>query len=198
VTGLRMAAAAAGPLAGIDLALAPGARGWLRGPAASGKTLVLSLAAGLVLPHSGSVAVAGAPPAPGRVAMLFQNPDYQLLAATVVEDVALNRASPEAADAALATAGASAFAEAAVGALTPGQRRRAALAGVLAAEPAVALLDTPFAGMEADEAAALWAGVAAFTEHRGIAVLASGPPPDGDGIATIWEVAQWHTQTAGR
>lgn len=192
MTVLRFAGAGFGPLGDMDLSLAAGERLWLQGPSCSGKTLALYLAAGLLNPRTGSVTVCGEAPGPGRVAMLFQNPDYQLLAPTVGTDVRLNAASEEAARAALDAADCQGLAEAAVTGLSPGQRRRAALAGVLAAAPPVVLLDTPFAGMARTESEDLWAGVRAFAEERGLAILAAGPAPASEPHETTAEVAQWH------
>ena len=191
MTVLRFAGAGFGPLGDMDLSLAAGERLWLRGPAGSGKTLVLYLAAGLLHPRTGAVTVAGTAPGPGRVAMLFQNPDYQLLAPTVAADVRLNAASEETAGDALSAAGCEGLAEAALTRLSPGQRRRAALAGVLAAAPPVVLLDTPVAGMDRTESADLWAGIRAFAAGRGLAILATGPSPESDPPEPSLEVAQW-------
>jgi energy-coupling factor transporter ATP-binding protein EcfA2 len=193
-----MAGAGFGPLAGIDLSLNPGERLWLRGPAGSGKTLVLYLASGLLQPRQGSVSVGGKTPAPGRLAMLFQNPDYQLLAATVSEDVALNAASPESAAAAQEAAGCRSISDASLAELSPGQRRKAALAGVLAAEAPLVLLDAPCAGFDREEAGAVWSGVLDFLEKRQTAVLATGEPPLAGPADTTWEVAQWHSEAVGR
>ena len=192
MTALRLKAAGLGPLTGIQLDLGKGERAWLQGPSASGKTLVLYLAAGLLLPETGSVTLCGEPPRPGRIAMLFQNPDYQLIAPTVGADVRLNAASDEA----MHATGCAALSEASVTALSPGQRRRAALAGVLAARPALALLDVPFAGMGRAEAEGLWEPVAAFLAAHRIAVLATGEPPHPQHGDTTLVVAHWHKKTA--
>ena len=198
MTVLSLTDAGLGPLDGIRLALEEGERVWLRGPSGSGKSLLLYLAAGLLQPRNGSVSVNGGSPRPERVAMLFQNPDYQLLAPTVEADVALNAASTEAAEAAQAAAGCADLAQAAIGALSPGQRRKAALAGVLATEAPLVLLDTPFAGMDRAEAADLWSGLRAFFESRPTAVLGTGEPPLAGPADTIREVAYWHSDTVGR
>jgi len=76
--------------------------------------------------------------------------------------------------------------------LTPGQRRRAALAGVMAAAPAVVLLDIPFAGMGRDEARALWREVRPFLTGQGSAVLITGEPVEETNGDRRWELAQWH------
>ncbi|MEF8794291.1 ATP-binding cassette domain-containing protein [Thiohalorhabdus sp.] len=193
MTVLRFAGAGFPPLDGMDLSVGAGERLWLQGPSATGKTLALYLAAGLLNPRSGSVTVGDEPPRPGRVAMQFQNPDYQLLAATVRTDVQLNATSEETAEAALDITGCKSLADAALPGLSPGQRRRAALAGVLAAAPPLILLDTPFAGMDRTEAEELWAGVRTFAAGRALAILATGPAPVSEPEETTVEVAQWHS-----
>ena len=193
MTVLRFAGADFAPLGGMDLTLEAGERLWVQGASGSGKTLLLYLAAGLLYPRSGSVTLCGEPPRPDKVAMLFQNPDYQIIAPTVTADVRLNAASEEAAETALATTDCKHLADATIAGLSPGQRRRVALAGVLAAAPPLVLLDTPFAGMDRREADGLWAGVRAFAEGRTMTILATGPTPDSEPAETTVEVAQWHS-----
>ena len=192
VSGLRLEGVAAGPLSGVNLALGPGEVGWAQGCNGSGKSLLLYLCAGLLTPAAGHVTVGGEAPGPDRVTMLFQNPDYQLLSPRVDMDVRLNAARPEAASQALAATGLAHLGDRAPADLTPGQRRRAALAGVMAAAPAVVLLDIPFAGMGRDEARALWREVRPFLTGQGSAVLITGEPVEETNGDRRWELAQWH------
>lgn len=192
MTGLCLEGVAAGPLTGIDLHLAPGEVGWAEGHNGSGKSLLLYLCAGLVTPGAGRVTIRGEAPRPERVAMLFQNPDYQLLSPRVAMDVGLNAAGTDAVSTALATTGLSPLRDRAPADLTPGQRRRAALAGVVAAAPSVALLDTPFAGMARDEARELWQAVRSQLTGQGSAVLVTGEPVEETDGDRRWELTQWH------
>ncbi|MBY0460881.1 MAG: energy-coupling factor ABC transporter ATP-binding protein, partial [Gemmataceae bacterium] len=88
---------------------------------------------------------------PEVVGVVFQNPDDQLFSPTVGEDVAfgpLNLGCPPAeararAGEALAAVGLSGAADRVPFQLSGGEKRRAALAGVLAMRPAVLLLDEP-------------------------------------------------------
>jgi len=87
----------------------------------------------------------------GRVGLVFQDPDSQLFMPTVLEDVAfglLNRGmnSGEAADrarSALAAVGMSAAADRLPYHLSAGEKKRVAIAGILAMEPEILVLDEP-------------------------------------------------------
>jgi cobalt/nickel transport system ATP-binding protein len=91
-----------------------------------------------------------------KVGMVFQNPDRQLFSASVREDVSfgplnlgLDQASVAArVDAALEAVGMSAFAHKPVQNLSFGQKKRACIAGVLAMEPELLVLDDPMAGLD--------------------------------------------------
>jgi len=90
------------------------------------------------------------------VGLVFQNPDDQLFAATVAEDVRFGprnqRLSPVEidahADGALAALGIAALAARPIEELSFGEKKRACLAGVLAMHPRVLLLDEPTAGLD--------------------------------------------------
>jgi energy-coupling factor transporter ATP-binding protein EcfA2 len=125
------------------------------GPNGSGKTTVLKLLGGLLRPQAGEVW--GASPEGGpRVGFVFQNPDYQLFAGQVREEVAfgprqlgLAPAEVEArVDAALTRVHLEAQAEDDPFSLTKGQRQRLAVAGVLALAPRVIILDEPTTGLD--------------------------------------------------
>jgi len=87
---------------------------------------------------------------------VFQEPDDQLFAASVQQDVSfgpLNLGLSEAqvrrrVEEALAAMGISDLAEAATHMLSSGQKKRAAIAGVLAMKPEVLILDEPTAGLD--------------------------------------------------
>ena len=156
-------------LAGVDLAVARGERVAVLGPNGSGKsTLALHLVGALGRADggvaTGSVRVAGLPVGPPaalsevrrRVGLVFQDPDDQILLPTVIADVGFAPASrgipaEEVASrvaAALDVVGLTDAADRAPEHLSLGERRRVALAGVLAAHPEVLVLDEPTANLD--------------------------------------------------
>jgi energy-coupling factor transporter ATP-binding protein EcfA2 len=144
----------------VSLSLSPGSLWVVTGATGSGKTTLLRIAAGLIRPSCGSVLLKGASVEPGDVACSFQRPQDQLFADTVIDDVAFGprnrgmsrRDARESARHALAKVGLDpdAFADRSPFALSGGQMRRVALAGVLALSSPVLLLDEPSVGLDAD------------------------------------------------
>lgn len=134
------------------------------GQTGSGKSTLLRLMCGLEAPDAGSVVVAGSSTAKKRgrravrraVGYVMQHPERQLFAQTVAEDVAfgprnLGLSSEEVTrrvDHALELVGLADKRGASPFELSGGQRRLAAIAGVLAMEPELLILDEPTAGLD--------------------------------------------------
>jgi cobalt/nickel transport system ATP-binding protein len=152
-------------LDGASLAISRGERIALLGANGSGKTTLLLNMLGLLTPASGEVLAFGervtTRPADlkrlrSRVGLVFQNPDSQLLSASVAEDVSfgpmnlgLDRETVRRrVDDALADVGMTEFADVPAHALSFGQKKRVCIAGVLAMEPDILLLDEPTAGLD--------------------------------------------------
>ena len=182
----------AGPLGEARFQLTAGDTAWLTGEGGTGKTWLLYLAAGLRQPEAGTVRIGDAAPQPGLAAMLFQNPDYQLLETSVMEEVAANAHSPERAEAALTTCEMNPFRGASPQGLSPSQRRRVALASVLATAAPWLLLDTPFAGMTRPEAERLAAGLFAHQQTTGQGLVITGDPvPASRPVGTTLTLERW-------
>ncbi|QBE67063.1 energy-coupling factor ABC transporter ATP-binding protein [Pseudoduganella lutea] len=174
-------------LRGCTLALGRGRRHALLGANGAGKSTVLRHLNGLLRPGAGQLRSDGQPVDGSRAALaalrrrvglVFQDPERQLFAAHVGEDVSfgplnlgLDAATVAArVDAALDAVGLHGYAGRAVHHLSFGQKKRVCIAGVLAMEPEVLLLDEPMAGLDAPmqvDLAALLDRLAA----RGVTVL---------------------------
>jgi energy-coupling factor transporter ATP-binding protein EcfA2/sirohydrochlorin ferrochelatase len=150
-------------LAGVDLTVERRERLAVLGANGSGKTTLALHLVGALARDAGSVVVAGRPvvrehlaDVRRRVGLVFQDPDDQLLLPTVAGDVALapaNQGLPAAevearVAAALDVVGLADAAERAPEHLSLGERRRVALAGVLAAHPEILVLDEPTANLD--------------------------------------------------
>ncbi len=134
----------------------------LCGPNGSGKTTLLKILCGLLKPTSGSVKINGLDPVrnPREIrtimGLVFQDPDHQILGETVREDVAfgpenLGLPSREVQDRvawALHKMGIENLAEKPCYLLSGGEKKRLALAGVMAMKPRVILFDEPFANLD--------------------------------------------------
>lgn len=210
VGGQACSQAAGSGLGGCSLALARGSRNVLLGANGSGKTTLLLHAIGLLQPQSGHLEFAGQPLDYGRaglaalrrrVGLVFQNPDRQLFSASVVEDVSfgpLNLGLDTATvrqrvSDALHAVGMADYAERPVHQLSFGQKKRVCIAGVLAMEPELLLLDEPMAGLDAAMQAELLAVLDGLSA-RGITVLLSTHDVD---FAYRWADAI-HLLVAGR
>jgi energy-coupling factor transporter ATP-binding protein EcfA2 len=173
------------------LALSEGECGQLTGPNGCGKTRLLYLAAGLMEPQEGEVRWRGQPPGPGSVGMVFQNPDYQLLGRSPLEEGYLLAGSAAQAEPALAAVGLSNCRQTPFDSLSPGQRRRAAIGSVLASGAPLVLLDNPLADCGIQEARELWRGITWFAGEGQRTLLVTGPLPDETPPHRSWDLRQW-------
>lgn len=146
-------------LRNISLTVSVGERLVIMGANAGGKTTLLKLMAGLLIPQVGNVMVGGKafPEARDRVGILFQNPDHQMLASTVAEEIACGlelRAVPPQVmepqvEAALARFSLSELRMRAPETLSGGQKQRVALAAIMVLRPDFLLLDEPDSYLDA-------------------------------------------------
>lgn len=132
----------------------------------SGKTSLFALLNGLQRPQTGGVFFAGERLSYDRksllrlrqsVGMVFQDPEHQLFSASLYEDVSfgpMNLGLPDRevrnrVERSLELLGLTDLLERPVHDLSFGQKKRACIAGILAMEPQVIVLDEPFAGLDA-------------------------------------------------
>ena len=173
-------------LRNASLAVAAGEFVALLGANGSGKTTLAKHLNGLLKPTSGSVRVNGRDTRPLRVAELartvgyvFQNPDHQIFAASVEEEIAfglrlqgLSQAEvAERINWALETFALTPYRELPPALLGWGQRRQVAMAAVLAARPQALVLDEPTGGLDARSRDALMAAVTTFNRSGGTVIL---------------------------
>lgn len=173
-------------LDGVELSIAPGERVLLLGASGSGKSTVLQAWAGVLGgsdegDQRGSLTVDDRPVAEsrGRVGLLLQDPDAQLVLARARDDVAFgpeNLGVPaaqiaERVDLALRAVGLDLPADAEGARLSGGQRQRLALAGVLALEPAALLLDEPTAQLDPAGVVDVARAVDGLVRERGLTLV---------------------------
>jgi len=147
----------------LDFTAAPGEFIGLLGPNGSGKTTLLKVLLRLLAPQAGSVRLDGrdirqfgAAELYQQIGMVFQNPNDQLWAPTVEEDVAfgprnLDLPADEVrtrVEESLAATEASHLARRPIHHLSFGEQKRVCVAGVLAMRPSILLLDEPTAGLD--------------------------------------------------
>lgn len=149
----------------ISLSFAKGERIALLGPNGSGKTTLLLHLNGILKPTSGKVYFEDKPleytpkallELRRRVGFVFQDPNDQLFAPTVKQDVAfgpLNLGQPadqvkKVVEEALRTVGMAEHADKPPHFLSLGEKKRVALAGVLAMQPEVLIMDEPTSNLD--------------------------------------------------
>jgi NitT/TauT family transport system ATP-binding protein len=162
-------------LEGASLTVEAGHFVSLVGPSGSGKSSLLRAIMGLQQPLAGTIETSLAP---HEIGILFQD-DALLPWRTAVENVALGlrlhgtgRARAiEAATGWLARLGLAGFGDRFPRALSGGQRKRVALAQVLALQPRLLLMDEPFASLDAIVRARVTQDLVSLVEAQGTTVL---------------------------
>jgi len=152
-------------LNGINFKVNKGEMVVMLGPNGAGKSTLFLHFNGIIKPTKGQVLVKGKPikydsksliDVRKTVGIVFQNPDDQLFAPTVKQDVAfgpLNLGLPEdeiekRVNDALKAVGMEGFEDRPPHHLSGGQKKRVAIAGILAMEPEIIVLDEPTAGLD--------------------------------------------------
>ena len=159
------------------------------GHTGSGKSTLIQMLNGLLRPTSGQVLLDGkdiwAEPKKIRqvrfkVGMVFQYPEYQLFEETVLKDIMFGpknkglsdqEAEERAREAAHFTGLKAELLEKSPFELSGGEKRRAAIAGVIAMDPDVLILDEPTAGLDPRGRDVLLAQITQYHKTRGNTVL---------------------------
>lgn len=149
----------------LDLDIAPGEKVLLLGPSGAGKSTLLHALAGVLSgdnehEETGRLSIDGAAPAQvrGRVGLMQQDPEAQVVLSRVGDDVAFgaeNLSVPQdeiwrRVNSSLAAVGLNLPLDAPTSKLSGGQKQRLGLAGLLAMQPGLLLLDEPTANLDPD------------------------------------------------
>lgn len=174
-------------LQGIDLTVKKGEFLAVLGHNGSGKSTLAKHLNAILTPTSGKVLVEGIDTADEkrlydirqRVGMVFQNPDNQMVANIVEEDVAFapeNLGVPreeirKRVDAALESVGMTKFKQHAPHMLSGGQKQRIAIAGVLAMQPDILVLDEPTAMLDPSGRKEIMQAIKRLNREQGMTVV---------------------------
>jgi energy-coupling factor transporter ATP-binding protein EcfA2 len=163
-------------LGGVDLVIQPNEGVLIVGGNGSGKSTLAWIMAGVLRPSRGIARLGGRPVTEqvGSVGLAFQHARLQLQRETVAADLRAAGAPDEnAVAAALASVGldATEFGERRIDELSGGQQRRVALAGILARQPKVLVLDEPLAGLDAPSREGLVGLLADLRRRAGLTVV---------------------------
>lgn len=173
----------------VNLSLGKGEIVGLAGHTGSGKSTMIQLLNGLLKPTSGTVTFEGKDiHAKGysgnylrsKVGMVFQYPEHQMICDTVWEDVAFGPGKQGLTGEACKTRVEEAlrfvdlpekYYQASPLQLSGGQKRRVAIAGVLAMHPEYIILDEPAAGLDAEGKREIFDRIRRMSREQGIGVL---------------------------
>ena len=173
----------------VSLSLGKGEIVGLAGHTGSGKSTMIQLLNGLLKPTGGTVTFEGKDiHAKGysgnylrsRVGMVFQYPEHQMICDTVWEDVAFGPGKQGLTGEACKTRVEEAFRfvdlpekyyQVSPLQLSGGQKRRVAIAGVLAMQPEYIILDEPAAGLDAEGKCEIFDRIRRMSREQGIGVL---------------------------
>ena len=174
-------------LDGITLDVQKGEYVAILGANGCGKSTLAKHFNAILLPESGRVLVEGMPTSDEKnllalrqkVGMVFQNPDNQIVATVVEEDVAFAAENlgvephemRRRVDEAMQLAGIYAYKDKAPHKLSGGQKQRVAIAGVLAMKPDVLVLDEPTAGLDPKGRDEILGEISELREKTGMTIV---------------------------
>lgn len=204
-------------LGGVDFSVGTGSIAMVCGANGSGKSTLLQMSNGLIKPDEGKVLLKGKPlgewrrtpgGVPAKVALLFQNPERQIFSASVYDDIAfgprnLGLGDGKINERVLKAAGWAGLEESilerSVFALSGGQMRRVAVAGVLAMEAEVLVLDEPTDGLDPAGAKEFFSSARRYCDETGTSIfMATHAVPEQIGcVDHFGHLAEGLIQSAG-
>ena len=171
----------------VDIEIEKGTYTAIIGHNGSGKSTISKLLCGLLVPTSGKVCVGGLDTSDEnndyeirrKCGMVFQNPDNQIVASVVEEDVAFapeNLGIPsdeirKRVDAVLEEVGMSEYAKHSTYKLSGGQKQRVAIAGILAMEPECIIFDEATAMLDPTGQSDILAAMKKLNKEKGMTVI---------------------------
>lgn len=174
----------------IDLQVEKGEILGIIGHTGSGKSTLIQHFNGLLKPTAGEILLGGQPiwnekgkcdrSTRFRVGLVFQYPEYQLFEETIAKDIAFGPTNmglsadeiTERVKEAMAFVGlAPELADQSPFALSGGQKRRVAIAGVIAMRPEVLILDEPTAGLDPAGRDEIFAEIKQYHDQTGATIL---------------------------
>ena len=176
-------------LQGVDFSAQPGEYLAIIGRTGSGKSTLIQHLNGLLKPTSGQVLFEGTDIFESKertrqvrcqVGLVFQYPEYQLFEETVYQDIAFGPKNmgldPDEVDRRVRQSARFVGLEAGVLEKSPfdlsgGQKRRVAIAGVIAMEPRVLVLDEPTAGLDPSGSARILDNIRTYHEEKNACVI---------------------------
>ncbi|MGD8353142.1 MAG: energy-coupling factor transporter ATPase [Pseudomonadota bacterium] len=204
-------------LAGVDYSVPEGIMALVCGANGSGKSTLMQMSNGLVKPDRGRVLLGGRglecwkkEPGglPARVGVVFQNPERQVFSETVYEDIAFGPRNMgldgEKIDARVLRAAdwvglSRTILKRSVLTLSGGQMRRAAIAGILAMETRLLILDEPTDGLDPSTTREFYTNARQYCDETGTTmVVAAHAVPEHTGwIEYMGHLAGGKMQSAG-
>lgn len=173
-----------------DLRIRTGDIVQLQGDNGSGKTTLLKLLSGLLPPTTGHLSLhgqdvtrQGAVQLARTIGFVLQNPNHQLFASTVEAEVLQPGVTTDDAAQLLAELNLHAWGDRHPQALSQGQKRRLALAAVLARRPLICLLDEIMVGQDAASLGLMIKALQRFIDQGGSLIFTSHDP----GVVTVLE-----------
>lgn len=173
-------------LSGVDFTVKEGEFVGLLGANGCGKTTLFQQFNGLLKPSTGTVFLRGKALNEWgkeeifrRVGLVFQDPNDQLFAATVFDDVSNGPTNLRCAlveitrrvQQALEQVGMWEYRKRSLHELSYGQKKRVAIAGILAMQPEIMILDEPTAGLDPRTAAALMKLLKSLQKEQGLTII---------------------------